>query len=193
MGTIGARLPTLPWATAPIELHVIVRRFRCPPCTGRRQTFAERLPSVAPLYARTTTRLATTQANTGVVLGGAAGARHLARHGVPGSRNTRLRRVRRVSLPEGPEPEIIGGDDWAWRKGQRYGTLIVDLQRGCPIDVLEDRAAETVATWRQAHPDVTIIARARAEASAAGIRQGAPEATQVADRFHLLVRRNGAG
>jgi transposase len=91
-----------------------------------------------------------------------------------------------VSLPEGPAPHIIGIDDWAWRKGNRYGTIIVDLQRGCPIDVLEDRAAETVATWLQAHPDVTIVARDRAEAYAAGIRQGAPEATQVADRFHLL-------
>jgi transposase len=91
-----------------------------------------------------------------------------------------------VSLPEGPAPEIIGLDDWAWRKGNRYGTIIVDLQRGCPIDVLEDRAADTVATWLQAHPDVTIVARDRAEAYAAGIRQGAPNATQVADRFHLL-------
>jgi len=179
-------LADLPWATAPIELRVIVRRFRCCTCTCRRQTFAERLPTVAPLYARTTTRLATTQANTGLVLGGAAGARHLSRHGVPGSRNTLLRRVRSMSLPEGPAPEIIGLDDWAWRKGQRYGTIIVDLQRGCPIDVLEDRAADTVAMWLQAHPDVTIVARDRAEAYAAGIRQGAPEATQVADRFHLL-------
>ena len=179
-------LADLPWATAPIELRVIVRRFRCCTCTCRRQTFAQRLPSVAPLYARTTTRLATTQANTGLVLGGAAGARHLSRHGSPVSRNTLLRRVRGVSLPGGPAPEIIGIDDWAWRKGHRYGTIIVDLQRGCPIDVLEDRAADTVATWLQAHPDVTIVARDRAEAYAAGIRQGAPEATQVADRFHLL-------
>ena len=179
-------LADLPWATVPIELRVIVRRFRCGTCSCRRQTFAERLPNVAPRYARTTTRLATTQANTGLVLGGAAGARHLSRHGAPVSRNTLLRRVRRVSLPEGPAPEIIGLDDWAWRKGNRYGTIIVDLQRGCPIDVLEDRAAETVATWLQAHPDVTIVARDRAEAYAAGIRQGAPNATQVADRFHLL-------
>jgi transposase len=94
--------------------------------------------------------------------------------------------VRSVSLPEGPEPHIIGIDDWAWCKGNRYGTIIVDLQRGCPIDVLEDRAAETVATWLQSHPDVKTVARDRAEAYAAGIRQGAPEATQVADRFHLL-------
>jgi transposase len=82
---------------------------------------------------------------------------------------------------------VIGVDEWAWRKGQRYGTIIVDLQRGCPIDVLEDRAAETVAAWLHAHPDIKIVARDRAEAYAAGIRQGAPEATQVADRFHLLT------
>jgi transposase len=185
-GHYARTLADLPCATVPIELRVIVRRCRC--CTGtcRRQTFAERLPRVAPLYARTTTRLATTQANTGLALGGAAGARHLSRHGVPGSRNTLLRRVRSLGLPEGPEPKILGIDDWAWRKGHRYGTIIVDLERGCPIDVLEDRAAETVAAWLHSHPDVKIVARDRAEAYAAGIRQGAPEATQVADRFHLL-------
>jgi transposase len=94
--------------------------------------------------------------------------------------------VRRGSLPKGPEAAIIGIDDWAWRKGNRYGTIIVDLERGYPLDMLEDRAAETVATWLHAQPDVTIVARDRAAASAAGIRQGAPEATQVADRFHLL-------
>jgi transposase len=91
-----------------------------------------------------------------------------------------------MSLPKGAEPEIIGVDDWAWRKGHRSGTIIVDLERGCPIDVLEDRAAETVATWLHAHPNVQIVARDRAEAYAAGIRQGAPAAMQVADRFHLL-------
>jgi transposase len=94
--------------------------------------------------------------------------------------------VRSLCLPAGPAPAIIGIDDWAWRQGHRYGTIIVDLQQGCPIDVLEDRAAETVATWLQAHPDVKIVARDRAEASASGVRQGAPEATQVADRLHLL-------
>jgi tetratricopeptide (TPR) repeat protein len=179
-------LADLLWATAPIELRLLVRRFRCCTCTCRRKTFAERLPRVAPRYARTTTRLATTQANTGLALGGAAGARHLARHGLPGSRNTLLRRVRSVSLPKGPEPEIIGLDDWAWRRGNCYGTIMVDLQRGCTIDVLEDRAAEPVATWLKSQPDVKIVARDRAEAYAAGIRQGAPDATQVADRFHLL-------
>ncbi len=179
-------LADLPWATTPIELSLTVRRFFCRTCTCSRQTFTERLPTIAPFYARTTTRLATTQAQTGLSLGGAAGARHLGRQGVPVSRNTLLRRVRSLALPEGPEPQVVGIDDWAWRKGHRYGTIVVDLERGCPIDVLEDRASETVAAWFQAHPEVKVVARDRAEAYAAGIREGAPDATQVADRFHLF-------
>jgi transposase len=87
---------------------------------------------------------------------------------------------------------VVGIDDWAWRKGHRYGTIIVDLERGCPIDVLEDRLAETVATWLKAHPGVKIVARDHADAYAAGIRQGAPAAVQVADRFHLVQNLAGA-
>ena len=179
-------LADLPWATAPIELRLTVRRFFCTTCTCSRQTFTERLPTVAPLYARTTTRLADTQSHTGLALGGAAGARHLARQGIDASRNTVLRRVRRMAIPEGPPPHVVGIDDWAWRKGHRYGTIVVDLERGCPIDVLEDRLAETVAAWLQAHPEVEVVARDRAEAYGAGIRQGTPDAVQVADRFHLM-------
>ena len=179
-------LADVPWATTPIALRLTVRRFFCTTCTCSRQTFTERLPTVAPLYARTTTRLAGMQADTGLSLGGAAGARHLSRQGLPISRSTLLRRVRGLPIPEGPAPEVVGIDDWAWRRGHRYGTIVVDLERGCPIDVLEDRLAETVAAWLQAHPEVTIVARDRAEAYKSGIDQGAPDATQVADRFHLL-------
>jgi transposase len=180
------KLADLPWATAPIDLRLTVRRFFCTTCTCSRQTFTERLPTVAPLYARTTTRLTDTQAQTGLALGGAAGARRLTRQGVPVSRSTVLRRVRRLAVAEGPPPHVVGIDEWAWRTGHRYGTIIVDLERGCPIDVLEDRLAETVAAWLQAHPEVEAVARDRAEAYGAGIRQGAPDATQVADRFHLF-------
>ena len=179
-------LADVPWATTPIELRLTVRRFFCTTCTCSRQTFTERLPTVAPLYARTTTRLTGRQAETGLALGGAAGARQLARQSMPGSRHTVLRRVRRASLPAYPEPQVVGIDDWAWRKGHRYGTIVVDLERGCPIDVLEDRLAETVAAWLQAHPDIKVVARDRADAYGAGIRQGAPDAIQVADRFHLM-------
>ena len=179
-------LAALPWATTPVELLLWMRRFCCDTPTCERQTFTEPLPIVAPSYARTTARLSLSQTYTGLALGGAAGARHLARQGLPGSRSTLLRRVRALSDPQIPEPHIVGVDDWAWRKGHRYGSIVVDLERGCPIDVLEDRKVDTVAAWFKAHPEVAIVARDRADAYASGISQGAPSAIQVADRFHLF-------
>jgi len=105
---------------------------------------------------------------------------------MPGSRNTVLRRVRSLATPVYPPPHVVGIDDWAWRKGHRYGTIVVDLERGCPIDVLEDRLADTVADWFKAHPEVNVVARDRSDSSASGLRQGAPDAVQVADRFHVM-------
>ena len=179
-------LADLPWATTPVQLHLRVRRFWCETPHCARQTFTERVPQVAPCSARATTRLRTMQTATGLALGGAAGARHLARQGMPGSRNTLLRRVRRLPAPAAPPPRAIGLDDWAKRKGHTYGTIVVDLDRRCPVDLLEDRTAETVAAWLQAHPEVMIVARDRAEAYASGVTQGAPDAVQVADRWHLV-------
>ena len=96
------------------------------------------------------------------------------------------RRVRDYQPAAGPAPRVIGIDDWAYRKGRRYGTIVVDLEQGGPVDLLEDRLAETVAAWLRAHPEVTVVARDRADAYAAGVTQGAPDAVQVADRWHLL-------
>jgi transposase len=179
-------LADLPWAATPVELLLWVRRFYCDTPTCKQQTFTERLPLVASSYARTTARLSLSQTYTGLALGGSAGARHLARQGLPGSRSTLLRRVRALPDPQGPEPHVVGVDDWAWRKGHHYGTIVVDLERSCPIDVLEDRKAATVAAWFKAHPEVAIVARDRADAYGSGISQGAPNAIQVADRFHLF-------
>ena len=83
---------------------------------------------------------------------------------------------------------MIGIDDWAYRKGHRYGTIVVDLEQGCPVDLLEDRLAVTVAAWLRVHPEVTVVARDRADAYASGVTQGAPDAVQVADRWPLLKR-----
>jgi transposase len=179
-------LADLPWATTPVQLHLRVRRFWCATPSCRRQTFTERVSQVVAHYARATTRMTALQTSTGLALGGAAGARHLARQGVSGSRNTLLRRVRSLPTPAAPRPCAIGIDDWAKRKGHTYGTIVVDLDRRCPVDLLEDRTAETVAAWLQAHPEVTIVARDRAEAYASGVTQGAPEAVQIADRWHLV-------
>ena len=154
----------LPWAPPPVQGPLRVRRFGCAPPSCRRQTCTERVPQVAAHSARATTRMTALQTSTGLALGGAAGARHLARQGVAGSRQTLLRRGRSLPTPAAPRPCAIGLDDWAKRKGHTSGTIVVALDRRCPVERLEDRTAETVAAWLQTHPEVTMVARERAAA-----------------------------
>src|SRR5262249_44255539 len=103
------------------------------------------------------------------------------------SPDTLLRRVKRLrNEPAGP-PRVVGIDDWAWRQGRRYGTIVVDLERGDVVDLLPDREAATVAAWLKAHPGVEVVSRDRSAAYAQAAAEGASQAEQVADRWHLLT------
>jgi transposase len=172
----------LPISGQAVRLNLIIRRFYCHHPSCRRRTFAEPLPHLLGRHAQRTHRLAKAHARTGLALGGAPAARLLTHLAMPASARTLLRGVRGLPLPTQPRPNMVGVDDWALRKGRTYATLLVDLERRRPIDLLPDRSAPTLAAWLRRQPQIQLVARDRSTEYARGITMGAPGAVQVADR-----------
>ncbi len=171
-----------------VVIHQRVQRFRCLAAGCPQQTFAEQLPGLAGRYARRSTPLETTMEDIGLTLGGRPGERFARRRALSISRMALLRRVRRLPLPDAGAPAVLGIDNFALRRGRAYGTVVVDLQAHRVVDLLPERTAGTVTEWMATRQPPEIVCRDRGSAYADAARQAAPEATQVADRFHLACK-----
>lgn len=175
-----------PLGGRPLCLRLTVRRFACANRTCPRAIFTEPIDDLAPSRARTTADLADAHAAIGLAVGGEPGARLARALDMPTSPDTVLRRVKALELDPGPPPRYVGVDDWAIRKGQNYGTAVVDLERGRVVALFPGRDGEGLAAWLRANPQVEVLSRDRWPAYAKAATEAAPQATQVADRWHLL-------
>ena len=176
----------LPLCEHRLELCLSVRRFRCLNPRCKRCTFAEPFPDLVLRYAQRTCRLRTAQGSVGLAVGGEGGSALLEMLHMHTSPDTLLRIIRSMPLPELDTTKVLGVDDWSFRKGRKFGTILVDLERQRVVDLLPDRSAETLIAWLKEHPEVEVVSRDRSTDYQRAAKEGAPQAVQVADRWHLL-------
>src|SRR6266702_3106953 len=175
----------LPCAGFRIQLILHVRRFFCDTANCIRRIFTERLPAFVLPWARLTVRLCEALQSVGLATCGELGTRLAERLAMQTSPTTILRRI--MVLPTAAREPVseLGIDDFAFRRGRKFGTILVDMQSHNVIDLLPDRKAETAKAWMKTHPEIKLVSRDRGGDYAAAAREGAPQATQIADRFHM--------
>ena len=168
-----------------VRLHLQVRKFFCqnPGCV--RRIFTERLPGFVDSWGQMTLRLIAILQATGLATSGSLGTRLAARLGISASWMTILRRVMALATPEASSVTVLGIDDFSFKRGRKFGTILVDLSTHQVIDLLPERSVESAAAWMQSHPEIAYVSRDRGNDYAQATRKGAPQATPVADRFHL--------
>jgi transposase len=185
-GQYTRRIRDLPLGRTAVAYVITARKFVCQNQTCPRSIFCERVPGLAAPHARTTETLSQSHQSIGFAAGGEAGARLAEQLGMPTSPDTLLRRIRCAFVEPLPAPRYVGIDDWACKKGQSYGTILIDLERRQVIDIFPGRDGEALKEWLKANPQVEVITRDRWAAYAQAASEAAPQAKQVADRCHLL-------
>src|ERR1700730_1481930 len=175
----------LPCAGFRVQLILHVRRFFCDNADCTRKIFTERLPAFVLPWARLTVRLGEALQSLGLATCGELGTRLAARLAMQTSPTTILRCIMVLPIEAVEQVSELGIDDFSFRRGRKFGTILVDIQRHKVIDLLADRKAETAKVWMKAHPEIKIVSRDRGGEYAAAAREGAPQATQIADRFHI--------
>jgi transposase len=176
----------LPVSGQIVRLKLRVRRFRCQNQQCAQQTFAERFPETLSVHAQRTQRLTGTLTLFALALSGRAAERLLAQVGMSTSAGTLVRLAKGAASPPIDTPEVLGVDDFAFRRGKTYGTILVDLKTNRPMDLLPERTGDALADWLREHPGVKLISRDRSSEYARGASEGAPEAQQIVDRWHVL-------
>ena len=184
-GYYRRRLADVPAGRTPVVLEVRLRRLVCRNYDCPRQTFHEQIPGLVERYARRTPPLAGLVAEFGIALAGRGASSLLAATGVVLSGTAVLAALMELPDPQAPVPVAVGVDDFALKRSHRYATVIIDALTHQRLDVLDGRLAVTLEAWLKAHPTVRVVCRDRSTAYAAAARDGAPQAVQVADRWHV--------